>query len=305
MKKNLNILLIAIVGLVLFSCVKDEPFPAPPLVSEVVMEPLAPEANQDIVIRANVVDINGVASVKLFYKINDGAFVQVNMAKIGTSNVYAGTIPGQPAGTNVHYYVEAENVIDKKTYFPSTAPTTPATFTIGGAIVFHYWHFNGFTGRVDAPATVPSDYTFTGAGTASILYNGAYLDAIDPGTDIKAQMGAPAGLGLRVRSAYGDLIITAPSTGFRELEMSFALSRSGSGANTVEVFYSTDGGTNWTSIQTFSGFEGEPTWTGYDLNLTSVSALNNNANVMFKIIPSGAAAGNLRIDNLAIFGKKI
>jgi hypothetical protein len=305
MKKILSIFMIALIGITVGSCVKDEPFPAPPIISGVVMAPLAPEANQPIVIRANVVDIKGVATVKLFYKINTGALVTVNMTKVGATNVYEGTIPGQPALTVIHYYIEAENIINKFTYSPATAPATPATFTVGGSVAFHYWHFNALPPRVDAPATVPSDFTFSGVGAASILYNGAFLDPVDPGTEIKAQMSAPAGLGLRVRSAYGDLIITAPSTGFRELEMSFALSRSGSGANTAEVLYSTNGGTTWTSIQTFSGFEGEPTWTGYELNLTSVSALNNNANLMFKIIPSGATGGNLRIDNIAILGKKI
>ncbi len=305
MKKILSILFVALIGAAVVSCVKDEPFPVPPLITDVVMAPLAPEAGQEIVISATVRDIGTVTSVKLLHRTGSGDFVAANMTKVGASNVYTGTIPAQPALTVVQYYIEAENDNNKKAVFPATAPATPAAFTVGGAVIFHYWHFNALPARVEAPATVPSDFTFPGTGAASILYLGAFLDPIDPGTAIRAQMGAPAGTGLRVRSVYGDLVITAPSTGFRDLEMSFALSRSGTGANIAQVQYSTDGGATWITIQTFSGFPGEPVWTGYDIDLRSITGVNNNANLRFKIIPSGSTTGNLRIDNISISGKRV
>lgn len=305
MKKIIGILVIALIGFAVVSCVEDDVFPAPPLVSSVSMNPMAPESNQDITITATVTDINGVESVKLYYKINEGSYITQAMARVGTTNNYTGTIPGQESLTNVHYYIEATNVINKTAVSPASAPATPTTITIGGAVVFHYWHFNGLPARIDAPETVPSDFTFTGLAAANIRYEGAYLDAINPGTVINAQMGAEEGLGLRIRSAYGDLIITAPSTGFKDLEMSFALSRSGSGADTAEVLYSVDGGTTWVTIQTVSGFEGEPVWTGYNFDLKSITAINNSANLLFKIIPSNSTSGNLRMDNLAILGVKM
>ena len=305
MRKIFNLLYISIFAVMLFSCVDDEPFPAPPVVTGVALSPVAPEASDNVTISATVADIAGVKAVKLFYKIDAGSFTSVDMVKSGSTMIYSATIPAQPAGTTVSYYIEAENVIDKKTFFPASAPNTPSTYMIGGAILMHYWHFNGITGRIDAPNTVASDYTFAGLGAASLLYEGAYLDAINPGTDILAQMGAEAGVGLRIRSAYGDVIITAPSTGFKDLEMSFALSRSGTGANTAEVLYSADGGATWVSIQTVSGFEGEPTWTGYSLDMKSISALNNKANLMFKIIPSNSTSGNLRMDNLSVSGLRL
>jgi hypothetical protein len=304
MKKNQIFIWLALVGLVFTSCVKDEQFPAPPSITNVTISPLAPEETDEVTVSAKVTDINGLTSVKLFYKIGTGSFTSVNMIKEGTTSNYSATIPAQEYGTLVSYYVEAENVIDKKSVMPATAPGTPATYLIGGPTVIHYWHFNGLTGQVITPNTVSSDFTTTGLGAGTILFEGAYIDNIDPGTTVNAKMGAAAGVGIRYRSPYGDIIITAPSTGYKNLDISFALSRSGSGANTAEVLYSTNG-TNWTTLQTFTGFDGEPTWTPYSINLSSITAVNNSATLQFKIIPSGATGGNLRMDNLAIIAEKI
>jgi hypothetical protein len=305
MKKIYSILFVSILAFSMYSCVEDTPFPAPPIIANVAMSPVAPEDKDDIVITATVADIAGLQSVNLYYSTNDASFASVGMAKSGSTMEYTGIIPKQISGTNISYYIEAENIIGKKTYFPATAPVTPAKFMIGGAILMHYWHFNGFTGQVLTPNTVAADYAFAGLTKGSILYEGAYLDAINPGTEINAQMGADAGVGLRVRSAYNDLFITAPSTGYKNLEMSFVLSRSGTGASTAELFYSTDGGTNWTSIAVITGWEPEPAWTPYTFELKGITAVNNSANLRYKLVPSGSTTGNLRMDNLTIFGEKL
>jgi hypothetical protein len=304
MKKSQILIWLALVGLIFTSCVKDEQFPAPPSVTNVTISPLAPEPADEVTVTAKVTDINGLTSVKLFYKINDGSYTSTTMSQVGTTTNYSATISAQEYGTLVSYYVEAENVINKKTVMPATAPATPATYLIGGPTVIHYWHFNGLTGQVTAPNTVNSDFTVTGLGVGTILFQGAYIDNIDPGTDINSKMGAIAGVGIRYRSPYGDIIITAPSTGYKNLDISFVLSRSGSGANTAEVLYSTNG-TTWTTLQTFTGFAGEPTWTPFSIDLTSITAVNNSASLQFKVIPSGATGGNLRMDNLAIIAEKI
>lgn len=304
MKKSIYIILLALVGLVIYSCVKDEPFPAPPSITNVTISPIAPEPTDIVTVSARVTDINGVLSVKLHYKVNTGSFTTVAMTQSGTTSTYTAAIPAQVAGAEISYYVEAENVIDKKAFFPATAPGTPSSYMIGGPVVLHYWHFNGLTGQIVTPNTIATDYTISGLSAASILFEGAYVDNIDPGTDVNTQLGAAAGVGARFRSPYGDIIVTSPSTGYRNLELSFVLSRSGSGANTAEVLYSTDG-TNWTTIQTFSGFEGEPAWTPYTMDLKSITAINNNANLKFKVIPSGATGGNLRMDNLVLKGEKL
>lgn len=303
MKKNLIFILLAIAGIVLYSCVKDETFPAPPSITNVSHNPIAPEPDDVVTVSARVTDINGVKSVKLFYRVNDGSYTSSSMTATGTNSIYTATIPEQEWGAKVFYYVEAENIIDKKAVSPASAPATPASYEIGGPVVIHYWHFNSLTGEIIQPSTVSTDYTIAGLGAGSILFMGAYIDNINPGTLENAKLGAEAGVGCRFRSPYGDIFVTTPSTGYKNLELSFALSRSGSGANTAEVLYSTNG-TDWTTIQTITGFAADPVWTPYTLDLKSITAINNNANLQFKIIPSGAAAGNLRMDNLALIGEK-
>lgn len=305
MKKSLIFILMAIVGIIVYSCVKDEPFPAPPSITNVTMTPIAPEPTDIVTVSARVTDINGITTVKLFYKVNDGSFTSANMTQTGTTSTYTATIPAQESGAEVSYYIEAENVIDKKAYSPATAPGTPASYVIGGPVIIHYWHFNGLTTtQIVAPSTIATDYTIAGLSAGNILFAGAYIDNIDPGTLLNAKLGAEAGVGCRFRSPYGDVIISVPTTGYRNFELSFAFSRSGSGANTAEFLYSTNG-TDWTTIQTISGFEGDPVWTVYTLDLKSISALNNNANLKLKIIPSGATGGNLRMDNFALIGEKL
>jgi hypothetical protein len=320
MKNKLNILIVALVGLVLFSCVKDEPFPAPPLVSNFEMTPMAPEEDEPVVIKINVADINGVESVKLFYKINNGAYTTVDMTASG--NIYSATIPGQPVTTLVHYYVEAKNIIDKTTYFPATAPAEPAMYEVGGALLIHYWHFNQSIIENDM---VPSDFSLVGSPVISYPGQGAgYMDfrtyrAADPVSNFNLQLGEGPDQGavLRVRNPANtrELIIEAPSTGYEKLVVAFAVTRSGSGGQEQEFYYSADGGANWVMVGQAYGvteIDSSAENFGYvhkTFDLSAVASINNNGNLKFRIMAVGEGAdggsGNQRFDNLTVMGEKL
>lgn len=317
MKKILSIFMTALIGIAMVSCVKDEPFPAPPIVSQVLMEPMAPEENQDVVISANISDLNGLKSVKLFYKIGDGAFATVNMSRVGTTNLHTGTIPGQPVGTTVYYYIEAENIINKKTFFPASAPAQPATYKVGGALLIHYWHFNTLSGTV---TEVAADFSQL-ATMPLITYPGegaGYMDerthrAADPVSNMNLWLGQPEDEGavLRVRNPANtrELIIESPTTGYEKIEVKFATTRSGNGAPQQEFYYSSNGGSTWTKVGDAYDVPEVTAWELKTFNLEGITALNNNPNVKFRILFVGEGAantsGNNRFDNLSVTGEAL
>jgi hypothetical protein len=172
------------------------------------------------------------------------------------------------------------------------------------AVLMHYWHFNNLP--EGTLTTVPADFTVL---SGTITYPGTglgYMDRVDPGAAVNAQLGQPAGFGLRPRNPANtrELLIVAPSTGYEKLIVSFAAMRSSNGA-AQEVFeYSANGGGTWTAV-------GNP----YDIpldfelktiNLSAIDAVNNNANLRFRIRFVGAGAdgssGNNRLDNLVVEG---
>jgi hypothetical protein len=170
--------------------------------------------------------------------------------------------------------------------------------------LIHYWHFNNLPDEVFQE--VGSDFSLNDG--ARITYPGegsGYLDRTD-GTLLNANMGAPAGFGLRVRnpSDTRELIIEAPSTGYRELQLSFAVHRTNNGNEQQQLFYTADGGDNWVQIGLAYDIFIDYTVKSFDLSL--VEEINNNPNLKFRILFSGEAAsgssGNNRFDNIAITG---
>jgi len=84
-------------------------------------------SDYDFVVAAS--DAGGVRDVKLY--IEAGSEVKfIEMAPIG-GGFYKYRIPAMAVGTVVKYYVVATDETAKKSYFPATAPTTSATFTVG------------------------------------------------------------------------------------------------------------------------------------------------------------------------------
>lgn len=172
------------------------------------------------------------------------------------------------------------------------------------AEIIHYWHFNNLP--AGTLTSVAADYTRL---SATITYPGTgagYMDNVDPGASINLQMGQPAGLGLRPRNPANtrELLIVAPSTGYGKLVVSFAVMRSSNGA-AQEVFeYSANGGTTWTQVG--NAYDIPLDFELRTFDLSAIEAVNNNANLRFRIRFVGAGAdgssGNNRLDNIVVEG---
>jgi hypothetical protein len=180
------------------------------------------------------------------------------------------------------------------------APPPPPT----ESELVHYWNFNSLAEGVIE--SVPADYSrLTGAVMTYPGTGAGYMDRTD-GSDLNLQRNAIAGFGLRPRnpSSTRQLVIVAPSTGYHKLVVRFAVMRTSNGAPSEEFFYSTDGGANW--VQVGARYNIELDFKLETFDLSSITAVNNNPNLRFRIlfVGDGAAgsSGNNRFDNFSIEG---
>ena len=133
MKHKLYMLKAIILLLVFSSCVKDDIFKGPAIISNVTMVPVAPQSSENAVVKAKVTDLIEVTSVTLYYRTStSGNFSQVTMAA-GSDYTYSGTIPAQPKDSKVEYYVEAKNNGGFTTVYPSGAPAKLSSYTVGAS----------------------------------------------------------------------------------------------------------------------------------------------------------------------------
>jgi len=78
----------------------------PPKIVDVERDPLAPQPNQEVHVKASVTDEgSGVGTAELHYRVNGGTWKTITMNNIG--GLWEAIIPGQAEGANVEYYVKA------------------------------------------------------------------------------------------------------------------------------------------------------------------------------------------------------
>lgn len=180
--------------------------------------------------------------------------------------------------------------------------------------IVHYWHFNNLPSGTLIP--VSSDYSVNTTGT--ITYPGTgpgYMDRRthnppnDPVSNLNLLMGQQPNQGsvLRVRnpSVTRELIITASTAGYEQITVNFATARTSSGAQGQEFYYSTNGGLNWTLHAAYSVIQ-LTAWELKTFDLTGIPEVNDNEELMFKILFTGSNAslsdGNNRFDNFSVHG---
>ncbi|PKP03136.1 MAG: hypothetical protein CVU14_02340 [Bacteroidetes bacterium HGW-Bacteroidetes-9] len=206
MKTRILFLLLIFTGLTFSSCVKDEIFKGPPVLSDLSITPQAPGDNDIVTVSVNASDMEGVQTVMLFYKVDQGDFTSVNMVSAGAgSKTYTGQIPAQESGKTISYYVEAENKSGQKSTIPDGAPTTTAAYTVGAAsIVMNEVYSRGtleapdwieIYNNSDSPADIGGYKVYDGGGQSGakpkkeipagtiLPARGFYVIVVDDGTE--------------------------------------------------------------------------------------------------------------------------
>jgi len=80
-----------------------------------------------------------ITSVKLHWSVDGGAFGEAAMAPTGNPDEYAAEIPAQPCGSEVRYYLTAEDDRGFSGAYPVGAPalTSPILYVVGRKIVLY------------------------------------------------------------------------------------------------------------------------------------------------------------------------
>jgi hypothetical protein len=178
----------------------------------------------------------------------------------------------------------------------------------------HYWHFNSLPSGTltsvtsDFSANTPGAITYPGTG-AGYMDRRTHTTA-DPVSNLNLQMGQlpDQGAVLRVRnpSDTRELVIAASTAGFKEIVVAFATTRTTNGAQIQEFYWSSDNGTNWNLQESAYSVPILTQWELKAFDLSSITALDNNPNVQFRILFTGGnaslAEGNNRFDNLTVMG---
>lgn len=117
---------------------------AGPSVTEVTHYPALPAASQPVVVSARVSDPDGLGAVTLNYRIDPATeYSQVPMVDTGADGdaiagdgMFSATIPGQPGGKLVAFYLTAvdRNSTAATTIFPNDAPTRECLVRFGDPI---------------------------------------------------------------------------------------------------------------------------------------------------------------------------
>ncbi|MDR4988303.1 MAG: T9SS type A sorting domain-containing protein [Bacteroidales bacterium] len=206
---------------------------------------------------------------------------------------------------------------------PGEDVTLTANFTmLGDVLLIHYWHFNNQEINVEEDYLVMSDFSLVGQG--EITYPGegpGYVDfrthrEADPVSNFNLRLGEEPDQGavLRVRnpSHTRELIITAPSTGFAELVVMFATTRTENGNQEQEFYFSPDAGENWTLVEEAYYIPSLPEDEGYVekvFDLSGYEEVNDNPDLRFKVLFVGEGndndSGNNRFDNITVDGRSL
>ncbi len=200
--------------------------------------------------------------------------------------------------------------------------------------VVHYWHFNSLTDSGPLEMVL-SDFSRITNGY--IIYRGSgegYMDMVNDGSVLNLEFGQPPGYALRVRnpSHERELVIHAPTTGFDNLFLEYAVRRTPNGAGKQSIYVSADAGESWTRLEP-SGFlfqsdaemasKGdlpdkeligedyiiEEEWQLIRFDLSAMESLSDNEHVRFRILFGGeniyGDSGNNRFDNISLKGERI
>ncbi|WP_294822658.1 choice-of-anchor I family protein [uncultured Flavobacterium sp.] len=180
----------------------------------------------------------------------------------------------------------------------------------GAQTLLHNWHFNDL-GSGNIATALSTDFSIV-TGTKSITYPGTgsgVMDDVD-GSTVNALAGQAAGKGIRPRNPADtrQLLIAFPTTGYENIVMKFATTRTNQGASQQLYSYSLDGGATFSTanlpVTTFN--PSADTYATVTLDFSAIEGADNNPDFVVKINFGGSTAmgssGNNRFDNITVHG---
>ncbi len=198
----------------------------------------------------------------------------------------------------IEFNINADGISGNSRFDNFTLDAKPTGGAGGQSGLFHYWDFNDDTDNITL--ITPN------IGDGNLSYFGETYDDVD-GSDLNARNQTIPGKGLRLRNPSGDLIMHLPTTGRKNIEVKFAVTRSGSGSQDFNISYTTDGTTYTDAGISPSNFLIIESYELREFNFTGIAGVDNNPNfkvkLTFDITSATATSGNTRFDNLSVEGE--
>lgn len=173
--------------------------------------------------------------------------------------------------------------------------------------LIHYWNFNNsstetdlLTAKVSLVSGASIQHIQGGTSAIQITSNtGQGFEVTNPNTRNSDSSGSH----LRFNNPIGGtLVFSLPTTGYTDVVVKYATRRSGSGAGTQKIEYSTDG-SSYTAFTDINPVDGNPTL--QTLDFSAITAVDNNVNFKIRITfeqGAGGTVGNNRFDNFTAEG---
>ncbi len=183
-----------------------------------------------------------------------------------------------------------------------------ASSTSQAQVLVHYWNFNNSSSLTTllTPTQGSGSITHLAGGISAIPITSNTTGQGFEVTNPNARNGDVAGAHLRFNDPIGGQLEFGLSTsGFDNVVVKYATRRSGSGAGTQYIHYTTDG-TNYLLFDSIFPIDGNPTLQTF--NFGSITTVNNNANFKIRISfaqGGGGTVGNNRFDNFTLEGSPI
>ena len=158
------------------------------------------------------------------------------------------------------------------------------------------WDFNTQTSGTTAPTPISTDHG-SGSLNLSQLANSSDAAIGSGGTSVNEFGTDLAGNDLIVTAGTGtrengkSIIYSLSTSGYENIILTYATTASGTGFNSQQWSYSTDG-TDYTPFTTITGMGATYSATGVEtVDFSSATAVNNDATVYFELTLSGASNG--------------
>ena len=100
-----------------------------PTFTHFLHSPAVPEPAVPTTVNVELADPDGVEAVTLFYSADGEPFQSIAMAASGAGS-YEGAIPGQDAGTIVHFYAAATDQLGANSFYPRLGPESRAAYEV-------------------------------------------------------------------------------------------------------------------------------------------------------------------------------
>ena len=187
--------------------------------------------------------------------------------------------------------------------------------SVGEETVLAHWNFNtSNTPEVlmTASFAVNSGFLRFYGNVDELNYcdgaNVSCFEEVNDGALLNLLEGDATGTALRLRNPCSHLDIHVNSAGYKDLKLSYACKRTGSGAQTTEILYATDGVTFSSTSLNDNIFTVTEEYELISLDLSTIQVLNNNSSAVIRIQfkdGNSNSSGNNRLDNMLILAKEI